>query len=154
MPEPKPIKVVEEVVEYSKSQKLYRSGTCKFKCDFCKEGYASKKEFERHSKTAGHKDKHKKYSQLLEKYERGERDLCLMCTEFAIELRSKDEIATFTCHLCHDVHNQADNPSHMVKHHGSVDFKSLPHEKKLEIVRVYLKHYVEGREIRKMKELV
>ena len=99
------------------------------------EGFASKKEFDRHTKTASHKEKETNY-RIVE------------------EQKKKCPPGSFVCPPCQKVVKRADCYAHNLEHHGSFNFKSLSEEKKVETVQVHLTHYLSEKDVFYMKKLM
>ena len=106
----------------SKAQELYKNGKGNFRCDCCEESFYSKKEYERHRKTANHKTIQKR---PIEKVE---------ASEIIEESKRLSINRIITCELCDEKMKLWDKVSHDTEKHGLRDFHKFPLKKRFEFV--------------------
>ena len=106
----------------SKAQELYKNGKGNFRCDCCEESFYSKKEYERHRKTANHKTIQKR---PIEK---------VVTAEIIEESKRLSINRMITCELCNEKMKLWDKVSHDTEKHGLRDFHKFPLKKRFEFV--------------------
>ena len=94
----------------NKARDLFKSGMGNFKCDVCEESFFSKKEYDRHSKTAKHKAKRSAKKPVEES-----KSLPPACPA-----------GSKPCFICKEHIKLENTVAHHIEKHGCIDFKKLP----------------------------